>query len=84
MNKSDTAMRMAYEMADEIAISDIELYCDRMKDADGYWYDTRLQGDGHIMDMLQRAVTYLEARSKLRRHPEDRLRVQFIPAASDK
>jgi len=83
MNKSDTAMRMAYELADEIAISDIEVYCLRDQEPDGYWYDTRTPHDDDSRDMVQRAVTYLDARNRLRRHPVDYHCVQFLPA-SDK
>lgn len=60
---------LAFQLADESARSDIEVYCVEERDQHGAsWYDTRKVIDGFDRRFIDRALQYLDLRGGMRRH----------------
>ncbi|HET7674759.1 MAG TPA: hypothetical protein VFL54_04490 [Gammaproteobacteria bacterium] len=69
---------MAYELADESAVSDIECHCKRRTSLKStHWYDLECV-DVADWKWVARAVVYLDARKRLRRHPDNPMQVQIL------
>ena len=65
---------LAYEIADGVARSDIECYCLAKW---GPWYDTSAAIDPEDLELINRALRYLDARGLINRHPEQPALVNF-------
>ena len=74
----DKLYTTALELADQAAISDIEVFCQRKRDEDGrYWYMpwTAPMGD-HVT--VRKAIAYLTARDRIERHADGSGMVRFM------
>jgi len=72
-------LRLATELADAAARSDIESQCVAMQIGTHVWYDTRLvDGDEtDLQDWVDKARTYLQLRNHIRFHPTKPALVRF-------
>ncbi|HET8550875.1 MAG TPA: hypothetical protein VFM97_00175 [Gammaproteobacteria bacterium] len=73
---------LAYELADEAAVSDLECHCepiDMSGQYDGRWYNLTVDPDD--AEWVGRAVIYLDARHRLVRHPKNPMRVKILEAS---
>lgn len=75
----DDILKMALELADETAISDIEVYGQPAKETGtlhGAWYDTGNPTDDEAQ-FLQRSTEYAIARNLVTTHPDNPHLVQI-------
>ena len=72
-------LRLAREIADDAARSEIECTCEMERVGQRYWYDTqRLSSDcPEFVERVDRALRYLELRSRVKRHPVQTHLVRF-------
>ena len=73
------AQRLATELADEVAQSDIECNCVAAECAGADWYDTgaEIPDDPAVRQGIEKALRYLDLRGLVTRHPEDSHLVRF-------
>lgn len=72
-------VRLAHDIADEAARTDIEYHCGRMSMGNHVWYDTLLPRDteSNVPGDIARAEKYLRMRGRLLQHPVQRSLVRF-------
>lgn len=80
--KLDEMTRLAFELADEAALSDIECHCDRTQAGPHLWYETNT-ADGDDAAWVARAVRYLLMRGQIMRDPFHPTRVRFLPLTTN-
>jgi hypothetical protein len=70
-------LRLATELADDVARSDIESYC-AIEHADKHdWYDTHHSDPATDSDAVAKAVRYLDLRNRVTHHPQQPHLVRF-------
>ena len=70
----DELYTTALELADQAAVSDIEVFCQRKRDEDGRWWYmpwTAPMGDQFT---VRKAIDYLTARDRIERNAENMVR----------
>jgi hypothetical protein len=76
---SDPLIKLALQIADECARSDIETECNA-RDIDGHrWYDTQdIDADTAHLGWVARAANYLRMRGQLETHPTSTHLVRLV------